>query len=377
MKVNTKAVVGIVISIALLWWTLRDVSFAHVLDELRRADPVLFSLAVFVATLGLVTRAIRWLFLLRPLSGGMGFRPPFAATSIGFAANNVLPARVGEFARALALNRLTRVSIPAAFSGLVIERVLDGLVIIAFLFLAISSPGFPSVTQLGGFDPRAAANFMLFGVAVVGIALFLLVVAPARSTLVLTVVAERVLPRSFRRPVVDALASFIRGIGALRSPRLFAISLAGAVGQWLLLAWSYHLALLAFGIEEVEFMGAVFVQSIVSLAVAIPSSPGFFGPFEAAAKLSLSLWNVAPEKAVSFAVGFHIGGFIPVTVIGLYYFWALGLRWSEVEQSEEVVEGEVEAEVEAEAAVQSDAEENAEHDEPSGREATHRGAGGG
>jgi glycosyltransferase 2 family protein len=344
MKFNTKAVVGIVISIALLWWTLRDVSFVHVMEELRGADPLLFLLAVIVATLGLVTRTLRWLILLRPLAPGLAFRPPFAATSIGFAVNNILPARVGEFARALALNRLTRVPIPAAFSGLVIERVFDGLVIIGFLFLAISSPGFPPVGRLGGFDPRAAANVMLVGVGGIGVILLLLVVAPVRSTAVLGWIANRVLPQTFRRPVVDALASFIRGIGALRSARLFIFSLAGALGQWVLLAWSYHLALLAFGIEEVGFMGAVFVQSIIALAVAIPSSPGFFGPFEAAAKVSLSLWNVAPEKAVSFAVGFHIGGFIPVTVIGIYYLWALGLKWSEVEKSEEVVEEEVEHE---------------------------------
>jgi glycosyltransferase 2 family protein len=114
------------------------------------------------------------------------------------------------------------------------------------------------------------------------------------------------------------------------------------VGQWLFLALSFWLAFLAFGIHEVGFAAALFLQSLIALAVAIPSSPGFFGPFEAAAKLGLSLWGVAPEKAVSFAVGFHIGGFIPVTLIGIYYVWRLGLSWRDVGRSEEVVEQRVE-----------------------------------
>ena len=72
--------------------------------------------------------------------------------------------------------------------------------------------------------------------------------------------------------------------------------------------------------------------------MAVPSSPGFFGPFEAAAKLGLGLWGVAADKAVSFAVGFHLGGFIPVTLLGLYYIGRLNLRWSEMRHSEEIVE---------------------------------------
>jgi glycosyltransferase 2 family protein len=341
MRLNGKAVLGIVLSVVLLWWTLRDVSLEHLVDELRQADPWLFLLSVVFATAGMVPRAIRWGILLRPVVRELPFRPRFAATSIGFAANNLLPARVGEFARAFSLNRLSRVPTAAAFGSLVIERVLDGLVIVALLFAVMALPTFPAMTTTS-VNIQAAAVFVVLAMAAVGIVLFLLVAAPERSTRLLEAVAARVLPRSFRRPVVDALRSFLGGVAALRDVRLFLISLVWAVGQWLFLAISFWLAFLAFGIHEPGFAGAVFLQSLIALAVAIPSSPGFFGPFEAAAKLGLSLWGVAPEKAVSFAVGFHIGGFIPVTLIGIYYIWRLGLSWKDVGRSEEVVEERVE-----------------------------------
>jgi glycosyltransferase 2 family protein len=341
MRVNGKAVVGIALSVLLLWWTLRDVSLAHVWHEVRMADPVLFTAAIVIATLGLVPRAIRWGILLRPVVRHLPFRPRFAATSIGFAANNLLPARVGEFARAFSLSRLARVPTPAAFGSLVIERVLDGIVVVGLLFAAMASPSFPALGSAGVNVRGAAIAVVAVMIAVAGV-LFLLVLAPRRSAAVLERIAARTLPESLRRPLVDALHSFLGGLSVLRDGRLFLISLAWAVGQWVFLAFSFWLAFLAFGIHEPGLVGAFFLQSLIALAVAIPSSPGFFGPFEAAAKLGLGLWGVPTEKSVPFAVGFHIGGFIPVTLIGMWYVWRMGLSWKDVGRSEEVVESQVE-----------------------------------
>ncbi|HEV2149789.1 MAG TPA: lysylphosphatidylglycerol synthase transmembrane domain-containing protein [Longimicrobiaceae bacterium] len=341
MKFNFKAVLGIAVSLLLLWWALRDVSFAEVVHHVRNADPVLFLLAVAVATSGLAIRALRWRALLRPVAEGIPFRPRYAAVSIGFAANNLLPARVGEFARAYSLGRLAGVPVGAVLASLVMERVLDGLVIVALLFASMSAASFPAMVEVGGVDPRSAARVVAVLTGVLGALLFVLALAPERSVEVVDSVAERLLPSSLRRPLVDALHSFLGGLGVLRDPKLLAISVAWAAAQWTFLALSFYLAFLAFGID-VPFAGAVFLQSLVSLAVAVPSSPGFFGPFEAASKLGLGLWGVPPGQAVSFAIGFHIGGFIPVTLIGLWYVWRLNLSWKEVEASEETVEDIVE-----------------------------------
>lgn len=336
MKLNAKAVLGIAVSILLLWWALRDVSFAEVMHHVRNADPVLFTLSIVIATSGLAVRALRWRTLLRPVAPEVPFRPRYAATSIGFAANNLLPARVGEFARALALGRLTGIPVAAVFGSLAMERVLDGVVLVVLLFVSLA--GAVPV------DPRTASGLAAVGVVGTGaMAAFVgvLAFAPGWAIGVGERVARR-LPASFGRPLVDALRSFVTALGVLRDPKLFAISLVWAFGQWIFLALSYWLAVRSFGIDQVSFLGAVFLQSLVSFGVAIPSSPGFFGPFEAVAKLALGLWGVPAGQAVSFAIGFHIGGFIPVTVIGLWYVWRMNLRWSEVEKSEETVEEMVE-----------------------------------
>lgn len=336
MKLNAKAVLGIAVSILLLWWALRDVPFQEVLHHVREADPFLFLLAVALATSSLAVRALRWKLLLLPVARGVPFRPRYAATSIGFAANNLLPARVGEFARALSLSRLTGLPVGGVFGSLAVERAFDGIALVALLFVSLAG-GVPV-------DPEVAAGLATAGVAMTavlaGVVAFL-AFAPERSL----TVAERVLrllPPSLGRPVLDGMRAFVGALGMLRSPRLLLLSLVWALGQWAFLALSYLAALRAFGIVEVSYLGAVFIQSLVSFGVSIPSSPGFFGPFEAVAKLALGLWGIPPGRAMAFAMGFHIGGFIPVTLIGLWYVWRLNFRWSEVEGSEEVVEESVE-----------------------------------
>jgi uncharacterized membrane protein YbhN (UPF0104 family) len=147
-----------------------------------------------------------------------------------------------------------------------------------------------------------------------------------------------------RRPVTDALEAFVRGAGILRNPRLMLRAGAWSAVLWLTNAFSFWLAFRAFSLD-LSFTAAMFLQSCVALAVSVPSSPGFFGPFEAASKWVLSeLWGREATKAIGFALGFHIAGFIPVTLIGLYYVWRLGLSFRGVASSEETVEVAVEKE---------------------------------
>ncbi|NIP79624.1 MAG: UPF0104 family protein, partial [Gemmatimonadetes bacterium] len=71
------------------------------------------------------------------------FRTRYAATTIGFMANNVLPARAGEFARAFALGRLERMSMTASLGSLVVERLFDAAAILVSLVIALAWPSFP------------------------------------------------------------------------------------------------------------------------------------------------------------------------------------------------------------------------------------------
>jgi glycosyltransferase 2 family protein len=335
-----KALLGIGISLALLYYAFRDVDLGEVAARAAEADPWLLLLAALAATAVFPLRALRWRPLLRPVHPGSRFQPRFAATCIGFMANNLLPARVGEFARAYALSRLEPVRASASFGSLVVERIFDGITVVTLLLVALAWPTFPDVS---GHDFSGAATGLALFIALLFTGLLLMVHWPERSVTLFQRTIGRVLPEGVRRPFADALVAFLEGVAAIRDWRLVLSVLGWSFVVWGVNAISFWIGFKAFGLE-VPFLGAVFLQSLIALAVALPSAPGFFGLFEAGARIGLvEVWGVASSPALAFALGFHLAGFIPVTALGLFYVWRLGLSWQDVESSEEVVESAVEA----------------------------------
>lgn len=100
MKAGWRGALGIVISVALLWWTLRGESFPEVWAVLRHSNLALFLLSAAVATLAFPMRAWRWRYILEPGAGTLPFAPLWRSTAIGMMVNNVALARAGELARA-------------------------------------------------------------------------------------------------------------------------------------------------------------------------------------------------------------------------------------------------------------------------------------
>jgi len=342
VRVRWRAALGFGITLFLLWWVLRGVDVGEVWERILGADLWLLALAVTITTATFAIRALRWKLLLEPIHSGTGFRNRFAAVNIGFMANNLLPARVGEFARAYALARLEPVSVSAAFGSLVVERFLDGISILVLMLVAVAAPSFPEGVELAGRPLASVVNGVLAVLVVLLVFLLLLVLFP-RRILALTGFLVRPLPEDFRRPVLDALEAFLDGLGVLQSPRLLGLALLWSLGLWAWQSLAFWVGFRAFHIE-VGYAAALFVNAMVAFAVAVPSSPGFFGTFHAGAKVGLGVYGVPPGPTLAFAFGYHLGGFIPVTLIGLYYVWRLGLSLSEVGSSEEEVEEAVEGE---------------------------------
>jgi uncharacterized protein (TIRG00374 family) len=258
----------------------------------------------------------------------VAFQPRVAGTAVGFAANNLIPARVGELVRAVVCGKLAKLPVSAVFATLVVERVLDGLVTVGLLFTVMALPGFPSPEKAA--PVLTGMRVMALLMAVAGVGIIVLAMLPGRSLALVEGIAARVLPARARRPLLKIVEGFIGGLGVLRNPRLLAVCVGWAVFQWLFITLSIYCGFHAFGITEPGYRGALFLQSAINLAVAVPSSPGFFGPLEAAARYGLGLWGVDPSRAASFAIGYHLGGFIPVTLLGLWYVQKLDLSWKEL-----------------------------------------------
>lgn len=338
-----KTSLGLAVTALALWWVLRGESLAEIWDDIRRGNLALLTAAVFVATVGYLVRAMRWKVLLAPAKADTKLRSRFASVSIGFMANNLLPARVGEFARAYAISRMEPISAGAAFGSLVVERFMDGLVLLLLLIVPVLTPGFPAT---GALSTGLGAAVLRGGLAAVSVVLGVLL-AMAIWPRAFVRAAERVatrLPPSFARPVVGALEALLDSIAVLRSPRLLSLGLAWTVFFWLFHGLSFWLGMKAFGIDT-GLVSAWFTEAVVGFGVAIPSAPGFFGTFHASAEFALtSVYGVDAARSLAFAFGYHFGGWIPITLIGLGYAWKLGLSVGEVRTAEERVERMIEGE---------------------------------
>ena len=321
--------VGIVVTVLLLWWVLHDVSFGEIWRDVRDARWGWLLAAAGCATLTFPLRTVRWQLLLRYEGAPLPFGPLWHATAIGFMANNLLPARAGEVARAYAAARLTGVRFTTAFASIAVERIFDALVLLALLVAGLLAGGFGTSTLIGGIPVGrlVSAGAGLFGGMLV--AALIVVRWPGPMTRLARRVTHAILPQRFADRVLALLDGLLDGLTALRAPGRFFGVVAWSLVLWLTNALSFQLAFVAFGLS-LPVGAALVLQGVLAFGVALPSSPGFFGVFEGATRAALALYGVAAAAAVSYAIGYHLTGFIPITVLGLWSLWRANLQLSEL-----------------------------------------------
>jgi uncharacterized protein (TIRG00374 family) len=335
VKTHLRNALGILLSVAFLVWTLANVNVGDVVQRLRESNILYFVAAMITGTLIFPLRARRWRPILHSLAPSLPLGPLWRATAIGAMVSNVVPARAGEIARAYALTKETRVGFSGAGASIAVDRVFDAFVVLALMIGAMFAPSFPRHHLVGGHPmiDYVATGATALGLAVV--ALYLIVFFPGRVIRLYELVARRVAPR-FEQHGRDVLTSFAGGLGVLRHPGRVLEVLFWAVLHWLMCAFSFWHAFKAVGINA-PYSAALLLQGLIAIGVSVPSAPGFFGVFEYLGQQGLAIYGVDAVRATSWAIGYHIITFLPITIIGLYYFARLGLHFRELEQREEQV----------------------------------------
>jgi uncharacterized protein (TIRG00374 family) len=310
-----QALLGIVVSATLLWWSLKDVNFAEVLLHLREARLFPIIVGIVMATLTFVLRIFRWQLLLRAEDGSrLPPGPLWHAIAMGFMANNVLPLRIGEVVRTFAATRLAGVRFTAALSSIAVERMFDALTVGFFLGLGLLLAGLPADAEVGGVHMGRLAT--LVGVAAVaGLALAGAVVAFPRAA---EATIRKLVPfKGLADRLVTIIEGIRQGLSALQSPVRILGVILWSLAIWGLSALSFYVMFAAFGIE-VSFAGALLMQSLIMFGIAVPSTPGYVGVFEAPIIAVLGLYHVDASLAATYAFTYHITTFIPITLLGAW-----------------------------------------------------------
>ena len=328
-----RAVLGAVLSAALIYWTLHGVSPSEVVHRLAHANALLFAAATFCATAIFLLRARRWETILEPVAGKLPLGTLWRATAIGMMVNNVVPARAGEIARAYALTRDSPVPFATSLASLAVDRLFDAVVLLVLAASALLDPALSASDTLAGRPLSSFATGAGTLVLVLMAGLYALVFFPTQLLRLFELFARRVSPAVEERGR-RVLQTFVHGLSVLRQPGRFLAVLAWTLAHWLLNAVGFWLSFRAVGISA-PFSATLFLQAFIALGTAVPALPGFFGVFEYMSVQGLAVYGVSQEQAAAWAIGYHLFSFIPITLIGAYYFTRLGVSLRDLQRSAE------------------------------------------
>ncbi|MBN1641975.1 MAG: flippase-like domain-containing protein [Anaerolineae bacterium] len=312
--------IGLAISALFLFLAVRDVDLATAWGYVRTAEWRYLVAGWFCLLLSYVLRIWRWRAIVQAI-GPVPFSTLGQVYMVGFMANNVLPARIGEVVRAYLLGQASQVSAASALGTIAVERVFD--VIVALLFLILG-------TTLGS-PADIRGSVWVGGVLVAGLVAFLVALAlwgEQLSDRGASVVA-RFRPEWGRR--VGSLGrSFVLGLRAVGTPGRAARTMFWSLGVWGLFVAYAALVMRAYGLRTTLF-GALFLLGMGGLGVSIPSAPGNVGTLEGAYVLALQLLSVGdPSSRVSFALTYHVVEWVTTGAIGLLCLGSLGLSFRQI-----------------------------------------------
>ena len=309
-----RPVIGLVLTVVFLVLALQRVDLAGFVDELRGVNYVWLVPSAVCTLVGYVLRTVRWRII---LSGAA--RAPlstlFPVLIMGFAINNLLPGRLGEFWRAYLLGRKRNVPKTFALASVVVERVFDGLTLIALLADRVHDHSAARARARG----RAAGRGCLCGRDSGRDRLAVETRTScrchcggccSRSTAAWPAWIESASKRSSTGSRLAARTG-ARARGVL------------SAGVWIAEACSY--LFLSRGVNlglpsAIELPAIILAVVIINLGIMVPSGPGYVGTQEFFGTAALAVVGANPQAALALIVVSHVVQYALVTGLGLVFF---------------------------------------------------------
>jgi glycosyltransferase 2 family protein len=319
--------IGILISAVLLYLALGNLQLNDFWQTIKTAHFIWIIPGIVVYFMGVYARAWRWHYLLRPIKK-VPTNTMFPIVTIGYMGNNIYGYRIGEVLRAIILKRHADVPISASLATIIVERIFDGVVMLAFIF--VNLPELATITHNSGYigNIRTVA---IYGSALFFGALLIFLVAamvPQVTGRIIDWLVLHLLPVRFREKTGGIAHKFLDGLESLRSPKDVLMVFVTSVIIWLFETGKYWFVMHAFDFQ-VSFFALMLMNGIVNLATTLPSAPGYLGTFDAPGIAVLEAYNVPQNIATGYTLVLHAALWLPITLLGAYYFFVQeGMSWS-------------------------------------------------
>lgn len=317
------------ITVAALTYALWDVDFDELGELLSGGDYRLLAPILALLVLFYWMKALRWVYILRPL-GRFTRAEVTPAMVIGFAGNNILPAHLGEVIRIVVFARRFSLPYSSVAITLLVERIFDLVAILSLYAVGMAAIGKPPESLQVG--TQLIMLLMVGFFVTIAIILY-------RPSLVLNTgnwLAVR-LPDSLGRHLNGILGNVIQAFSSLKSPQLVIFMLTWSLLKWAVMAGMIWLSLIAYG-TSVSVGIPLVLMAVLALAAAVPNAPGYVGAMQAAYVFTLRPFGISEEVAFAASVLFLVCQWLPVTLAGAWYFITGGLHVDEVRREIEAVE---------------------------------------
>ncbi|MBE0415766.1 MAG: flippase-like domain-containing protein [Dehalococcoidia bacterium] len=294
--------------------------FGEIGHALGEANYIFVLPAVVVLVIIMGLKAVRWQYLLRPLSP-VPLRPIFSVTVIGHMVDSLLPRPIGELARAYLLGEKESMNKMSIFATIAVARIFDGLALLLFMVIVwLFVPLAPWLQSMG---------YVVAGVFICALVLFLVLASsPGRLQKVMASFL-RPLPQRWSSKLGEWLELFASGLAVLKRPgKLFFVFLLSLL-IWFVEAVMFYLVAFSFNLEQ-HFYVFLLTSATTNLALFIPSMPGGWGNWELACRETLSLFGVDVALASAYAIALHAAVLIPIILLGFVFLWKENLSLAKV-----------------------------------------------
>jgi len=286
---------------------------ANAIDALHIADFWPY-LAGYIALLAVThfCRAWRWNNLLAPIGVRLPHGRLLAISSVGFMAILALPARLGEFVRPALIRKQGEVSASSALGTVAVERIVDGLLVSAFVFgafFALRGPDSP-----GWMMPTAYAALGVFAAALVFIVFSMWRPKQTVSFCMKMSLLPRIAPR-IAAAIEHKVLDMIRGFSVLKDGKNMTIFMLWTILYWGTNGLGVWVLAKAFGLE-LTMVGAFATMGLLGVGISLPNSPGLVGQFQYFTLLGLGIYlgfdpngKLHPPiyaSALTFAIAQHL-----------------------------------------------------------------------
>lgn len=290
--------VGIVISVvclaAVVWWAAHQEP-----PQLPHTPREIGDLLLAIALYGVNTlvRSERWHRLLLDDGAHPKRADSYSLTVIGYAVNNVLPARAGDAVRVVLMAPRAACSKRTVLGTIVAERLLDvGVILVLFLVV-----GYAILGNVGA----GSVEWIVLATAALLAAAAVAVVIVRRN--------ERM--HDFIAPMLSST----RGLAS----REGAVLVAMTFGVWTIEACAWIAVGGSVGFP-MSFLEGLYLVALASVFALIPSGPGYAGTQDAATVIGIKAIGGTGATAVSYLVMLRFALLVPITAVG---FVLLAVRY--------------------------------------------------